>query len=319
MFDKVTKVGWKPAAQAPFTNPAAAFALLTSSTTWTQVAGKTNIFKLGGGGAAYVDPRHYDIDAFHDRHPLKAANTLTDDGAGSGYFCHSVVNDDCFTGATAGLYMSSEIYDTGFNGSGSQKGCFESEFGGQGVDGCVGNPGMTGVTQTAFPIGTESTVRDGRLTRVVKLEGMVPRPAATINAMSDPLGFSIMPRDMPQYIVPPKFNSLRADGFNTFRSIPVTVSSVPGGTDNALVQFGYDGGFACSRNRTNACYAESEALNETTPFRWDHETLTGVSCGSGCTITIPAIANRVLYWRMVYRNAGGSIIATGSTNAQAVN
>lgn len=291
---------------------------LTNSTTWTQVGGMTNIFKQGGGGTSYVNPKHFDVEGFASRSPFKFANTLTDTGAGRGYGCISVVNDDCFTGATAGLYFSNDIYDTGFNGSGSQKGCFESEFGGIGVDGCFSGVGIIGLTQSRIPTTNGTTIRNGRLTRILKREGMEFRPAATINAMSDPTGTAIFPRDMPQYIVPPKFNSLRADGFNTFRQIPVTVTSVPAGTSTALVQFGYDGGFVCSRNRGNTCYAESSALNETTPFMWDHETLTGVSCGSGCTITIPAIANRVLYWRMVYRNGGGSVIATGATNVQAV-
>lgn len=292
----------------------------TGSPTATQVSGKTNIFKLGGTATTYISPKHFDIDGFSDRSPMIFTDTLADDSTGRGKMCYAAVADDCFSGSDAGgFYFSNELYDTSYNGSGSQKVCVEAEFGGVGIDACIGNVGFVGVTQTRFPSTNGQTTRNGKFTRVVKREGMLYRPAATINNMTDPLGFGLMLRDMPQYVVLPSFRSMRADGFDTFRSIPATVSSVPAGTSTALVQFGYDGGFVCSRNRTNTCYAESAALNEATPFMWDHETLTGVSCGSGCTITIPAIANRMLYWRMVYRNSGGSIIATGATNVQAVN
>lgn len=292
----------------------------TGSPTATQVAGKTNIFKIGGTATTYLSPKHFDIDGFSDRMPLLFSDTLADDSTGRGKMCYAVVANDCFSGSDAGgFYFSNELYDTSYNGAGSQKLCVEAEFGGVGIDFCGGNVGFVGVTQTRFPTSNGQSVRNGLYTRFLRREGMVYRPAATINAMTDPLGFGLILRDMPQYIVLPKFNVMRSVGFATYRKVAPTVTTVPPGTSTALIQFGYDGGFVCSRNRGNTCYAESATLNETTPFMWDHETLTGVSCGSGCTITIPAIANRVLYWRWVFRNAGGTVIHTGATNTEVVN
>lgn len=292
----------------------------TGAPTATQVAGKTNIFKLGGSALTYISPKHFDLSAHSDRSPMMMADTLADDSTGRGKVCYAAVANDCFSGSEAGAtYFSNELYDTALSDGTGQKVCVEAEFGGIGIDACVGNVGYVGVMQTRFPDANGQTIRNGKYTRTVKREGMLYRPPATTNASTDPLGFALMLRDMPQYVVLPSFRSMRADGFDTFRSIPVTVSSVPAGTSTALVQFGYDGGFVCSRNRGNTCYAESATLNETIPFQWDHETLTGVSCGSGCTITIPAIAGRALYWRWVFRDSGGSIISTGSTNIEMVN
>jgi hypothetical protein len=110
-----------------------------------------------------------------------------------------------------------------------------------------------------------------------------------------------------------------ADSVNrgTFVPVPVQVASPPAGTDNAVVEFGYDPGFNCT-SRQEACVAVSSAISETTPFYWTGESYTGQTCTLGCTVTIPALPQRVLYYRTKYRRTDGTVVATGSTQVTAV-
>lgn len=99
------------------------------------------------------------------------------------------------------------------------------------------------------------------------------------------------------------------DGVNrtTFVPIPVAISTWEGlGADQAVIEFGYDPDFHCT-SRREACVAHSEAIDEATPFHWSSEARwSAAPCASGCTITIPAIPQRILYWRVVYRKADGT-------------
>jgi hypothetical protein len=51
-------------------------------------------------------------------------------------------------------------------------------------------------------------------------------------------------------------------------------------------------------------------LNGTDPYRLVGETITGVPCSSGCTIIMPIIRGRVVYYRWKYFNSGGTLIYT---------
>jgi hypothetical protein len=97
----------------------------------------------------------------------------------------------------------------------------------------------------------------------------------------------------------------------TFMPVTVQVNSVPAGTDNVVAEFGYDTNFYCT-SRLETCVANGTGqVNETTPFAWASESYSGLSCAAGCTLTIPALPQRVLYYRLKYRNAGGGVIMTG--------
>jgi hypothetical protein len=102
-----------------------------------------------------------------------------------------------------------------------------------------------------------------------------------------------------------------------FQSLQVQLGSVPAGTNNIIAEFGYDTNFYCT-SRQEVCVANGAAVNEATPFYWASEAYSGLACGSACTITIPAIAQRVVYYRLKYRDAGNAAIATGPTRAVAI-
>jgi hypothetical protein len=104
-----------------------------------------------------------------------------------------------------------------------------------------------------------------------------------------------------------------SDSINRSTFVPLTVQagSVPIGTNNAVVQFGYSPTFYCT-SRQEACVANgSGQVNETTPFYFASEAFTGIPCQSGCTITIPVLAQRVVYYRLQYRRADGSLVSSG--------
>ena len=278
-------------------------------------SGKTYIYEYTGD--ADVSPKHYDLEGYMGKYPMTRVDTLTDSAADTGKWCVAIVANDCFSGSTAGkAYLVNELFDTTFIPLST---CRESQFGTVNGDMCFGPSNGVGasVSQWKVPQSNGISVLNGEKTRAVSREWRFYREAATENVKADPTGKAFLTRSH-WYIVPPPMPGGDTRNRATFTGIPVTVGNVPPTTSTALVQFGYNADFQCSLNRDNTCYAESATVSETTPFVFDHQTLTGVSCGSGCTVTIPALTNRVLYWRMVYRNAGGTVIHRGATNVQTV-
>ncbi|HWR52086.1 MAG TPA: hypothetical protein VN428_13320 [Bryobacteraceae bacterium] len=104
------------------------------------------------------------------------------------------------------------------------------------------------------------------------------------------------------------------DGVNrtTFIPLPLKLGSAPAGTDTAVVEFGYEPEFRCTSSR-EVCLATAATVGEAAPFAFESENPAGAPCTSGCTITIPQLPQRVLYYRVKYRAAGGTVIATGAT------
>jgi hypothetical protein len=106
----------------------------------------------------------------------------------------------------------------------------------------------------------------------------------------------------------------------TFVASAVHVTAPPPGTDNVVVEFGYDPEFRCG-SRREACVsttggAMEQPVNEALPFYWASEAYAGTPCASGCTVTIPALPQRVLYYRVKYRKADGTVLKTGRTEIQ---
>jgi len=111
---------------------------------------------------------------------------------------------------------------------------------------------------------------------------------------------------------------------STFVPVTLYVSAVSDQpVDNAIVEFGYAengpiGNFYCT-SRQETCVAQSGTLNAATPFVFEQtETVTGAPCASGFVIPIPAIPQRVVYYRVQYRDASNNILSTTSTQVAAV-
>jgi hypothetical protein len=87
----------------------------------------------------------------------------------------------------------------------------------------------------------------------------------------------------------------------------------------AFVEFGYaengdPGNYYCV-SRQETCVAASGAINPPTPFYFEQsESFVGVPCVAGCTITIPALSQRILYYRWRYLNNSGQIVGSSAAH-----
>ncbi len=99
---------------------------------------------------------------------------------------------------------------------------------------------------------------------------------------------------------------------STFVPLRVNVPAAPAGAADAVVEFGYNPEYRCA-SRRDSCIAVSAGVNPATPFYWASEKYAGAACSGGCTIAIPAISQRVVYYRVKYRKADGSVLSTGTT------
>jgi hypothetical protein len=98
--------------------------------------------------------------------------------------------------------------------------------------------------------------------------------------------------------------------------------------NNAAIEFGYaengePGQFYCT-SRQEKCLATTATV-PAVPFLFPSDGAGGVesgvagtSCTSGCSIAIPAISQRVLYYRVRYRDASNRTVATSQIETIAV-
>jgi len=104
-----------------------------------------------------------------------------------------------------------------------------------------------------------------------------------------------------------------------FVPFPVRLAGRPGAT-RTVVEFGYDPElkWRCTQ-RAEGCVVDSATYDKAAPFKFaDTDAVVGADCTAGCTMTVPAISDRVLYYRWKYRDADGNVLATGPVQAAAV-
>lgn len=109
-----------------------------------------------------------------------------------------------------------------------------------------------------------------------------------------------------------------ADGVNrsTFVSLPLQLTAPAGmGVTNAVVQFGYEEFNGNCTTRNDACIANAANIGAI-PFQFASESPGGAPCATLCTIEIPAVSQRVVYYQVMYRDNANKVIAT--TPMQAV-
>lgn len=125
----------------------------------------------------------------------------------------------------------------------------------------------------------------------------------------------------------PPFPSPDTVGRDTFVPVPVTVKP-PSGVDNVIVRFGYGENGTPAQlfctSRKEACLATSSSV-PTIPFAFPSDGtggaesgVTGLACSAGCTVEIPAISQRMLYYQVVYRDVANSTVATSNLSVIAV-
>ncbi|MCU1263533.1 MAG: hypothetical protein JWO80_6418 [Bryobacterales bacterium] len=102
-----------------------------------------------------------------------------------------------------------------------------------------------------------------------------------------------------------------------FIPMPITLPAMNGAT-NAIVRFGYaengaPGSLFCT-SRKESCVVGTQgttsAVDPVNPFYFEQVeagSWQGVPCASGCTITIPGIPQRMLYYQYAYRSNSGVV------------
>jgi hypothetical protein len=93
--------------------------------------------------------------------------------------------------------------------------------------------------------------------------------------------------------------------------LPVPALDVPG-LDNAVLEFGYSPDLFCV-SRQEVCVKGADAS-----WAFASERVRGTPCIGGCEIELPALPQRVVYYRIVYRDTNNQVIRRTELNAWGV-
>lgn len=116
----------------------------------------------------------------------------------------------------------------------------------------------------------------------------------------------------------PPLTQLDSVNRTEFHQYKVNVPAGPVGTNNAIIRFGYleygtSTNYYCT-TRAEECVAGTTVPIFAFPSDGTGNTeagLTGTACSSGCTINIPGLSGRLMYYQVVYRNVIGGVMALG--------
>lgn len=219
-------------------------------------------------------------------------------------YCYASQVNECRSGSAVGdAYLNCPMTSTPY--------CASADADAR--DLCIGGSAATtsGIVQTAYGQQDMSGARSRVLTK-----GFSNHRATDFfwNAKSNPtgrwsifrtvwahgFGHEVFLAKLPPFPQP--------DGINrsTFMPVAVTIgASRIAAETHAIVEFGYDTNFYCT-SRQEACQKGNAA-----DYAFAYEAVAPVSCASGCEIKIPAISQRVLYYRVVRTNSGGSRLTVG--------
>jgi len=112
-------------------------------------------------------------------------------------------------------------------------------------------------------------------------------------------------KDILAYQLPP-WPATDSVNRSQYVQVPIQLSGNTG--DTVRIEFGYQefgapGSLNCT-SRGEVCFTSASAT-PSNPFVWSSETQSYTSCGSGCTVNVPALPGRVLYYRLHRKNAAG--------------
>jgi hypothetical protein len=300
----------------------------------TLASGATRVYKLTTGGDT-LDNKRLPLEVWSG--PYKLADVsgpgrvLSDNSADFYHFCIAAVNGECWAASIAGERYANIPYTViptvggagglscGWPGGGggpplldacpfvlgSHQGKF-TQYGMQRQD-------RFGTDSRAITYGLQAVRRSGGNTRVIPSGDWMILPN-DIGAPGDAPwnGLSELTILLAKTGAFPPYSSVnRTD----FIPLPVPITAKTGAT-TAVVDYGFDENFHCS-SRADGCVANGNATSDPNPYYWGAEAYTGKACASGCTINIPAISGRTVYYRTRWLS-GGSTVATGKTQVVAV-
>jgi hypothetical protein len=292
----------------------------------TLVSGTSQTFQVAGDccAAGPSDYKRLGLAGFAGRYLARdvssPATGNTSDLPGWSY-CRAFNANECVQGASAGsLYMSLPMADLG-----SQ--CASSQFT-QAIP-CLYQPAPWSGQSIQFRIDLSDF--SGLATRKFGYVHGHPgtayeysncRPAADAQFMFCP-GYWLdgVRSEWLAYRIPP---ALPADNVNRTSFVPVTLT-YQGVTfaSNIRARFGYleNGGdlLRCTAYAQD-CSTEIPSASTSDPYSFTNEAVTRQGCVSGavCTVTIPSLPNRVLYYVVDRLDGSGNVVATTPLSAVAV-
>ncbi len=299
-----------------------------------RVSGTSNIYKVTRAGNSTSEADYPTTAKYFPFYGKEGANRMYTWVSGPGITvtdsdhykaCWAVVANECVSGSSAGdVYVVVPSKTTYFY-------CAGGETSSNDNDTCV-TPQSHQLSQV-IQVGAVAPQRDNQYTRALAAMGLGMHNrdiAQTENTKALPSGKWAMATSYlrTQDVVLMRLPPVVVDSRNRSTWIPWPVPVVPpSGTDNIVVEFGYNTDFYCHEQRSEKCLAITAAIpTGQHPYRFPVEGtggvesgLAGVSCSSSCTVNLPLIAGRVAYYRVRYRDSGGATLRTGPTQVVVVN
>ena len=100
---------------------------------------------------------------------------------------------------------------------------------------------------------------------------------------------------------------------SAFVAVPIAIKPPAGAAvNNVVVQFGYQEYNNNCTTRNDACLANAATIGSV-PFQFASDNPAGLPCAVGCTITVPAISQRILYYTVQYRDAAKNVLSATPT------
>ncbi|MGA2132407.1 MAG: hypothetical protein ABSH50_08950 [Bryobacteraceae bacterium] len=282
---------------------------------------------FSSGGVASINRKLMATGASCGSHPLidlsGPGSRIATDGSNSYSYCMARANGECLANSTAGqIYVNCPgvIWDR-CTGSGIHGGTPL----GVGNDICVSNIGAAANAVRQFTL--DHTDFAGAFTRtLVTATSRLRMVGGFENNRLLPDNSWLLFRaewlnynreEMWMAKLPP-YPSPDSIGRGTF--VPMVLNLQPPAgvkADNAVVQFGYAeyGGNCTSRH--DPCMA-SAAMIGSPPFLFASENPKGMPCSATCTIAIPAISQRVLYYHVSYRDKSNAVLSSTPQQAATV-
>jgi hypothetical protein len=295
-------------------------------------AGGAGTPATGGNGATFINRKILATAASCGSHPLidvsGPGSSIGATSASAYTYCMARQNGECYSGSLPGdVYANCPgVILAGCNAGSYHPG---TPFG-VGNDICFNN--LTKVADSAIQYTLQSTDYFGAYTRSLASATSRLRMVTNLenNALLPDNSWLLYRQEflnyqrqdlwmlqMPPYPPP--------DSVNRGAFVPISVAfNPPAGTNNTVIDFGYQeyaqSGVPYCTTRLDLCEATAATIpSGYQPFKFSSEAPTGIACSSPpCTITIPAISQRELYYRFRYQNSSGATIQVGPWQIQQV-
>jgi hypothetical protein len=297
-------------------------ASVVGNVTYFQVATTTNVYEftaVAGG----VDYKNLPVIAYAGPALLKdisspaTGNIITD--ATPWEYCVALNSNECRTGSSAGqVYMTvPSVNQTGPLGAFRQTGlyglyCLSNIY--DDYMPCAASPNVMYAQGIQQDISRQDPNRSNWRSlgmgfsgpgRQFQFEAMPPDPTAQW-IFSDGFFLDGVREDLIGVQVPPFPNPQdRTTNKSQYVNVPITIGAYAA-APNVRVTFGYaengpPNAFYCTA-RADACWATS-----TSPFSYASKSPSFTSCSGGCTVNIPAIPGRTVYYEVDREDANNNI------------